>query len=220
MLGRALIRCPNWPFDLIMPSFLDTLLAAFPPLELAAALFGLACVWLTIRQNLWCWPTGIICAGLYTIVFFEARLLSDAGLQVIFIVLQIYGWVHWFYGGGQGRNSLPVTDIRRKEAVLWGAVIVIGTAIVGSVTLQLGAALAYWDSFTTVLSLVAQYLMARKVVQAFLAWMTVDVVAIGIYAVKDLYVTSGLYAVFLCLATAGFVTWRQARRAQGELALA
>ena len=203
-----------------MQSLLDAVLAAFPPIELAAAVFGLVCVWLTIRQNLWCWPTGIVSTALFVYVFFEARLLSDAALQVIFIVLQIYGWYHWLYGGRDGRDSLPVADIAPKEAALWGAVIVVGTASVGRLTTEMDAALPYWDAFTTVASLVAQYLMARKVVQAFLLWMTVDVVAIGIYTVKDLYVTAGLYVVFLCLATLGFLGWRRVRRAQERLAVA
>ena len=203
-----------------MQSLFEAVFAAFPPIELAAAAFGLACVWLTIRQNLWCWPTGIVCAALYVYVFFEARLLSDAALQVIFIGLQVYGWYHWLYGGEGGRNTLPVTDIAPREAALWAAIIALGTAAVGRLTTEMGAALPYWDAFTTVVSLVAQYLMARKIVQAFLLWMTVDVVAIGIYAVKDLYVTAGLYAVFLCLATLGFLGWRRARRTQESLAIA
>ena len=203
-----------------MQSLLEAILATFPPIELAAAVVTLACVWLTIRQNLWCWPTGIVGAAIYAYVFFEARLLSDSALQVIFIGLQVYGWYHWLYGGGEGRNSLPVTDLAPKEAALWVVVVALGTAAVGLLTTRLGAALPYWDAFTTVLSLVAQYLMARKIVQAFLMWMTVDTVAIGVYAVKELHVTAGLYAVFLCLATLGFLRWRRARRTQARLAIA
>ncbi|MCB9948542.1 MAG: nicotinamide mononucleotide transporter [Rhodospirillaceae bacterium] len=195
-------------------------MATFPPVELVAAVFTLACVWLTIRQNLWCWPTGLVGAGVYAVVFFQARLLSDAALQVVFIVLQVYGWHHWLYGGKDGRNTLPVSDIAPKEAALWAAVIAAGTVLVGRLTTEMGAALPYWDAFTTVVSLVAQYLMARKVVQSFLLWMTVDVVAVGIYATKALYLTAGLYAVFLCLATLGYLNWRRARRLQDRLAVA
>jgi nicotinamide mononucleotide transporter PnuC len=80
------------------------------------------------------------------------------------------------------------------------------------------AALPYWDATIAVLSLLAQYLLARKVLENWLIWIAVDVLAIGVYLAKQLYVTSGLYAVFLCMAVAGFFAWRGSYRQQSSAA--
>ena len=83
-----------------------------------------------------------------------------------------------------------------------------GTAALGGAMARYtDAALPYWDAATTVLSLVAQYLLARKVLENWEFWIVVDVIAVGVYLTKELYLTSGLYAVFLILAVIGLITW-------------
>jgi len=177
--------------------------------EIVATAFGLLCVWLTVRQNIWCWPTGLVMVTLYIYIFYGVRLYSDMGLQVIYVFLQIYGWVHWARGGTK-EKKLPVTRISRTEALFWVVTAAAAVAALGWVMKhKAGAALPYWDAVTTVLSLVAQYLMARKLLESWLVWITVDVLSIGIYNVKGLHLTAGLYAVFLGLATAGFFAWRR-----------
>ncbi|MEQ8819305.1 MAG: nicotinamide riboside transporter PnuC [Sumerlaeia bacterium] len=184
-------------------------------IETAATIFGLLCVWLTIRQNIWCWPTGLAMVVLYVYIFWNAKLYSDMGLQVIYIGLQIYGWWFWLHGG-RDRGRAPVRIIPAAWMAGW-----IGTGLVGMVLLgtvmsrTTDASLPYWDAATTVLSLIAQWLMGRKVLQSWLFWIAVDVLAIGIYLVKGLHQTSVLYAVFLVMATLGFFAWRRAM-ASGE----
>ena len=185
-----------------------------PTIELTATLFGLACVVLTIRQHIACWPTGLVMVVLYIHIFHEARLYSDMGLQVIYVFLQLYGWYHWVYGG-RTRNALPVSRMSQRSIALWLAAAAAGTMSLGFVMDRYtDASLAYWDATTTVLSLIAQYLMARKLVESWLFWIVVDILAIGIYLVKDLHLTAGLYAVFLVLATIGFFAWLQSLRVQ------
>jgi nicotinamide mononucleotide transporter len=183
-------------------------------IEAVASVCGLLCVWLTVRQNIWCWPVGLVMVTLYAWIFYQARLYSDVLLQLIYIVLQFYGWAQWLRGGPR-ESPLPVTRLTGSSLAIWLAVGGVGTALLGGLMARLtNAALPYWDAAITVLSLIAQYLLARKVLENWLFWITVDVLAIGVYAVKELYLTAVLYAVFLVLATWGWIAWRQCQAAQ------
>jgi nicotinamide mononucleotide transporter len=180
------------------------------PVEIVAVVFGLLCVWLTTRQNVWCWPTGLVQVVLFVYVFFQAGLYSDVLLHLIYIVLQFYGWYHWLHGG-RDRQPPPVTRLARAAAGGWAVVAVLGTGGLGSAMARLpDSALPYWDAAIAVLSLIAQYLLARKVLENWLIWIAVDVLAVGVYTAKGLYLTAGLYAVFLGLATLGYVAWKRA----------
>jgi nicotinamide mononucleotide transporter len=177
-------------------------------IEATAVIFGLLCVWLTIRQNIWCWPTGLIQVLLYIIIFYKALLYSDMLLHVIYVAMQIYGWYHWLHGG-KGKTELKVSILSAMTFLIW-----IGTGILGIFAWgylmgnYTNAAVPYADSFTTVMSLIAQWLMARKRLESWFFWIAVDVVAIGVYLYKGLYLTMGLYAVFLALATIGYFRWK------------
>lgn len=188
---------------------LDLLFTYFTPIELAATLFGLASVILTVRQNIWCWPAGLVMVTLYLFIFYDARLYSDAGLQFIYIFVQFYGWYHWARGGPKNAD-LPVSKLAAPRLGSWVAVALVGTLGLGLVmSTYTDAELAYWDASTTIMSLIATWLMARKVLASWYFWIAVDVLAIGIYTVKELYLTAGLYAVFLGLAITGYFAWRR-----------
>ncbi len=178
-------------------------------IEAAATLFGLACVWLTIRQNIWCWPTGLVQVLLFIFIFYRVKLYSDLLLHVIYVVLQVYGWYYWLHGG-KDRGKLKVSRQSAGLNVIWVSVTVFATLGWGFMMASLtDAAVPYGDAFTTAASLVAQWLMARKKLESWFFWIAVDVAAIGIYFYKSLYLTSGLYSVFLVLATMGYFVWRK-----------
>jgi nicotinamide mononucleotide transporter len=177
-------------------------------IEAIAVIFGLLCVWLTIRQNIWCWPTGLIQVLLYIIIFYNALLYSDMLLHVVYVAMQVYGWYHWLYGG-KGKTELKVSFLPAMSFTIWIAAGILGTFawgyLMGNYT---NAAVPYADSFTTVMSLIAQWLMARKRLESWFFWIAVDFVAIGVYLYKGLYLTMGLYTVFLVLATIGYFRWK------------
>jgi nicotinamide mononucleotide transporter len=178
-------------------------------------LFGIVSVWLSVRQHIWSWPTAIVNVGIYVVVFWRARLYADMGLQVIYIILSVYGWYEWLYGG-ENRTRLTVSRATARQA---GVLALIGVA--GMTTLGAGlsrwtdAALPWWDAGTTTASLIAQFLMTRKVLENWALWIAVDVVYIGMYIFKGLYLTTVLYAVFLGLSATGLAQWRRSLRAAG-----
>ncbi len=185
-------------------------------IETIAVIFGLICVWLTIRQNIWCWPTGLVQVTFYIIIFYRVKLYSDLILHVIYVVMQLYGWHHWLHGG-KHRGSLPVSALPFKAKLVWPAVALVATFAWGYLMATFtDASVPYGDAFTTVASLIAQWLMARKRLESWFFWISVDLIAIGIYWYKNLLLTSGLYAVFLILAVMGWITWRRSMGATGS----
>jgi nicotinamide mononucleotide transporter len=179
------------------------------PIEIIAAVFGVVSVFLSVKQNIWSWPTAIINVGLYIIVFFESKLYADTGLQVVYVVLNAYGWYHWLYGG-KNRTELPVSKTSARLGTLLGMLILAGTAVIGTfLSRQTDAALPYVDAFTTSTSLVAQWMMTRKLLENWIIWVAVDVIYIGMYIYKSLYVTAVLYLIFLILSALGFVQWKR-----------
>ena len=193
-----------------MPEWLST------SIEWTAAVFGFVCVVLTVRRSIWCWPTGLAQVLLYIIVFFQARLYSDLLLHVIYVGMQVYGWWAWLHGGKSGR-PLQISRLSLPAAGAWALAASGGIGTLGFLMATwTDAALPYWDAATTILSLIAQYLLARKVLENWIIWITVDVLCVGIYTFKGLYVTTGLYSVFLILAATGLYAWIRATKAQLE----
>jgi nicotinamide mononucleotide transporter len=188
-------------------------------IEIVAAAFGVISVFLSVRQNIWSWPTAIVNVGLYIIVFYESKLYADTGLQVVYVVLNAYGWYHWLYGG-KNRTELPVT---RTPARLWLLLVALGatgTALIGTLLSQkTDAALPYVDAMTTSTSLVAQWMMTRKLLENWIIWVAVDVVYIGMYIYKSLFVTAVLYLIFLILSAMGYVEWKRSLRVREMAAL-
>jgi nicotinamide mononucleotide transporter len=181
----------------------------FTPLETLAAVFGAVSVYLSVKENVWSWPTAIVNVTLYILVFWRAKLYADMALQVVYIGISLYGWHQWLHGGA-GRTALPVTRLtRRVAAALVGigavSVLLLGT-ILGRYT---DAALPWLDSTTTATSLIAQWMMAKKILENWLVWVAVDVVYIGMFLFKSLTLTAVLYAVFLVLSATGYLQWKK-----------
>jgi len=187
-------------------------------LELFAAVTGAISVWLSVRQNIWSWPTAIVNVVLYAVVFWEAKLYADMGLQIIYAVLSIYGWYEWLYGG-EGRTRLRVTRTTPRLGVLLTLIAATGSALLGTLLHRTtDAALPFMDSALTSASLVAQWQMTKKLLENWLLWIAVDVLYVGMFIYKGLYLTAGLYAVFLVLAVKGYVDWRRSMAASATLA--
>lgn len=189
------------------------------PWEIAGVVLGVLGVWLMIRQRVSAWPVGMVQVGLYGWIFFEQKLYSDALLQGVFFILLGYGWWRWWRGRkiGAARSELPVTTLGIRGRVLWMLAGAVGTAGWGTfMHRNTDAALPYWDAFILVFSLIAQGLQAVKRLENWVGWMIVNLVAIGVYWVKDLRLTAGLYGVFLIMAVLGWREWNRSRQEQAS----
>jgi nicotinamide mononucleotide transporter len=179
------------------------------PLEWVAVLTGFACVWLAARESLWNFPVAISSCTLYIVVYYRAQLYADSLLQVMFIALSFYGWYEWLYGG-RSKAALPVSRTRRWEWAGCATFVVVFTTGFGYyLQHHTDAALPHWDSFTTAVSLAAQYLLMRKRLENWWLWILVDILYVPILWYKELYPTSGLYVLYLGLALYGYLEWRR-----------
>jgi nicotinamide mononucleotide transporter len=182
------------------------------PLELAAVLLGLANVGLLVRRSIWNYPAGMAMVSLYALIFFQARLYSEAGLQLFFFVVQIYGWVLWYRQGGQ-QNPVDVNWMSARQRGMWS----VGTAIL---SLSLGwlmhrftnAALPFADSAVTGASIAAQFLLSFRRIENWILWIVIDLASIALYINRDLLLTAGLYVILLGLSAMGLREWMQAAR--------
>ena len=182
-------------------------------LELFGAILGALSVYLSVRQNIWSWPTAIINVTVYAVVFYHAKLYADAGLQVIYAVLSIYGWYEWLHGG-EHRTALRVTRTSPPLGALLTGIALVGSAALGTLLSRTtDAALPFMDSFLSSTSLVAQWMMTRKKLENWLVWIGVDVLYVGVFIYRHLYITAALYAVFLALAVRGYIDWRRSMTA-------
>ena len=177
--------------------------------EVAGFVFGVLAVWLTAKESPWCWPTGLVNVALYIVVFWQAKLYADMGLQVVYVAVCLYGWWEWLHGG-PGGGKLSVSRVPRAHLLAISIAGALAAGVLGVfLRTRTDAALPFWDATTTSYSLVAQWLQTRKWIETWWFWIGVDVIYIGVYMVKHLWLTALLYAIFLALCILGLKEWRR-----------
>ncbi|MEO7103197.1 MAG: nicotinamide riboside transporter PnuC [Gemmatimonadaceae bacterium] len=178
-------------------------------LEAIAVTFGIISVYLSTRENIWSWPTALVNVSLFSALFLRSGLYSDTGLQVVYFLLSLYGWYEWLYGGA-GRSAIAVSRTTNRTWVIVGGLAVIMWGLLGTITSRLpGTALPYVDAATTTVSLIAQWMMTRKLLENWLIWIAVDVIYIGMFIYKGLYLTAFNYGIYLALALLGYLAWKR-----------
>ncbi|MGM0626173.1 MAG: nicotinamide riboside transporter PnuC [Bacteroidota bacterium] len=183
--------------------------------ELAAALLGVVSIFLQIKQNHFYWLVALVMVSMYIYVYYEARFYADMSLQIYYVIVSIYGWLHWVFGNNKRKTKedekkLPVSKLKRKEWLL---------SIAASITLFFiiwyildkftDSPVPIGDAFTTALSFVATWMLARKLIENWLFWIVVDVVATGLYVYKGLYPTAALFLFLSVMAFIGYFAWRK-----------
>lgn len=183
-------------------------------LEVIGVITGLLCVYLAAKNIIWNWPFAIISVVIYIFIFFDSHLFADMGLQFYFLATNIYGWYYWSKKPAS-EDKAPVMRIKRKEGLLSVAAIILFTFLLGSVLKYTTASYPYLDSFCTACSLVAQFFLARKVLENWLIWVFVDVIYVGVYIYKDLHLTAVMYAIYVAIALMGYFDWKRDWQKQG-----
>ena len=180
------------------------------PLELLGFVLSVATVVLTILRNHWGWFFAIVSSATYGVVFFDARLYGDAGLQGVFIAASIWGWWQWLRGTDAQGEPLHV----RRMSPAWWAACALGLLAAWPVLGWLlhrytDTDVPYWDAFPTAASVLGQILLGRKLIENWGVWLVVNLVSIGLYAYKGLHLTVLLYAWFALMSVWGWRSWRR-----------
>lgn len=167
-------------------------------LEIIAFITTLLCVHLTVRENIYSWPLGIISNIVFFIIFYHNNLFGEMFLQIVFIIQSIQGWVNW----GTKKNNLSITKLNNKNFLIDLGLIIIISYIVSKPNL-----VSFLDIFTAAASLYATYYLVNKYIQTWILWILVDLILIGLFTYKGLYISASLYLILLIMATTGLITW-------------
>ncbi len=197
-----------------MPELLQRLLEDLRATTLSegvAVLLGLAYILLVRRRNRWAWVAGGLSALLFTWLFARAALPMQAGLQLYYVGMSVYGWLHWSRAGQMGRIG---TWPWWAHATAIAVVLLLAAGLARLLARETQAAWPYLDSATTVASLLATWLVARMKLENWLYWIVIDTVLAFLYAVQGLVFTALLFVLYLVIAGAGFRTWLHSYRQQ------
>lgn len=181
------------------------------PLEAIGFVTGAVAVWLTVKEMVWNFPIGIVNSAAYVVVFWRQRLFADAGLNIFYVVLGFAGWWLWLHGGEKG-GKLKVVRCPKKEGFFLATFTIIATVVLAQNLERIKDAAPFWDAFTTVLSVVGQYMVTRKYFENWHLWILANAIYVPLYAVKHLPLTSLLYLAFLIMAVVGLADWNVALR--------
>ncbi len=177
-------------------------------LELVSVAFGLAYVILAARENAWCCPAALVNTATAIILFWDASLLMESGLNVFYLVIAVYGWWQWQYGG-TGKTELEIrTWPLRNHLFVLAAVAVLSIVSGQLLSANSQAALPYLDSLTTWSAVICTWMVTQKVLENWLYWIVIDAVSISLYLDRGLYLYAVLFALFTVIAIYGYLRWR------------
>lgn len=181
-------------------------------IEIFGSVSGLVYIYFSLQKSIWLWPVGLITSIAFAVVFYESRLFADMSLQLYYCVASIYGWVFWLFGKKDSapsheKKELPIT---RLKPIHWFVAALV-TIMLTLVYLPFGnafhASFPILDGFVTAASIVATWMLARKILDQWLIWIVVDAITTGMLIAKEKFVAAGLMLVYTLLAIVGYYKW-------------
>jgi nicotinamide mononucleotide transporter len=178
--------------------------------ELLGALLSIVYLMLSIRQNIFLWPVGILSAALYIIVFYQTKFYADMALNGYYFVISIYGWILWSKVSRQDQQGMPVVRTGMVRGLVLFTIILALFLVMGYLLDHFtDSPVPYWDAFTTAGSIVATWMLAKKIIEHWILWVIIDLVSLGLYIHRGLYPTAVLFAVYTTMAIVGYVQWKK-----------
>jgi nicotinamide mononucleotide transporter len=187
-------------------------------IELVATLLAVAYVVLALKHSIWCWPAALLSTLLFTHVMWDSALLSDALLQIYYAGMAVYGWWRWRQLQQQSGQAQPVYEwVWQRHLLLISLTAMAGLVLGYLMANYTRADFAYLDAQTTAFSLVATWLVAKKLLSNWLYWVVIDAVSIFVYAQKHLYFLTALFMLYTVIAVLGYFVWRSQYQMQMTL---
>lgn len=190
-------------------------------LEILGVITGIIYLWLEYRASIYLWIAGIIMPTIYIFVYYDAGLYADVGINIYYLLIAAYGWVAWKTGIGiTGKNStrgkLPISHAPRRAWMIAVVTYLIAQFSIAWLLIEHTDSTVPWaDSFTTALSIVGMWMLARKYIEQWWVWCIVDVACSALYIYKGLHFTAALYAVYAIIAIFGYYKWKRMMTAKG-----
>ena len=185
-------------------------------LEIIGTLVGLLYLWLEYRASIYLWAASIVMPAIYIFVYYDAGLYADFGINIYYLGAALYGWTVWRYGNKDNAQAeLPITQIPTRSILKASFVfVIVFVAIAWLLIHHTDSDVPWGDAFTTALSIIGMWMLARKYLEQWWVWIVVDVVCAGLYIYKELYFTSGLYALYAIIAIFGWLNWKKLMKTQ------
>jgi nicotinamide mononucleotide transporter len=185
-------------------------------IELLGAILGFIYIFLSIRQNIWTWPVGLLTSSLYVWVFLNSQLYADMGLQMYYVVISIYGWYEWLKGNTSGSSKeLMISRLQVNTGIILAVIAVLVLILIWFVLKNYtDSPVPFADSLATSLSIIATWMLARKILEHWVIWIFVDAFSIGLFLYKELYPTVILFVIYTIMAIAGYFEWKKVMKAE------
>lgn len=186
-------------------------------IEILGAVVGIIYLWLEYKANIYLWIVSIIMPLIYLYIYYNAGLYADFAINIYYLLIALYGWVVWkynfkFFSKERERKQSEELKITSVPKHIWIKLIAIYLPLQFLIAWILmtytNSDVPWLDSFTTSVSIVAMWMLAKKYLEQWLVWIVVDMVSVGLYIYKDLYYTSALYALYTVIAIFGYVKWK------------
>ena len=190
-----------------LPTSLLEAARAMSAWEVVAVTLGIAYLLLAMRESLWCWAAAFVSTGIFLVLFWRVGLLMESALQVYYLVMAVYGWWQWRHGGA-GQTQLAISRWHSRHHLAAFAAVLLASAASGALLERYtDAALPYLDSFTTWGSILTTWMVTRKILENWLYWLVIDSVSIYLYLDRGLYLTAGLFVLYLIIVLFGYRKW-------------
>lgn len=184
--------------------------------EFIAVIFGIGSVWYARKESILVYPVGIVSVVIYVFICFNARLYADAGINLFYFVMSVYGWYHWTHKNGH-TETREISVNSTKEQILGIVLTIVSFFLILALiwlfnrddVVYMNSYVPYVDSLTTAIFLIGMWLMALKRIENWLYWIIGDLIAIPLYFGKGLVFTSFQYLVLLIIAIWGYIEWRK-----------
>ncbi|MGR9089875.1 MAG: nicotinamide riboside transporter PnuC [Gammaproteobacteria bacterium] len=191
------------------PQLFSEALGAMSVAEGIAVMLAVAYLLLAAREHIACWACALASTAIYTAVFWDVSLLMESALNVYYMAMAVYGWQQWRYGG-EAHEGVPIRTLSlRQHGLILAAVACLTLGSGTYLAEQTTAAWPYVDSFTTWASVITTVLVAKKYLENWLYWFVIDSVSIPLYLDRGLYLTAGLFAVYLVIIVFGYLSWQR-----------
>lgn len=201
-------------------------------LEIFGTIVGLIYLWLEYRASIYLWIAGIVMPAIYIFVYYKAGLYADFGINIYYLIAAIYGWFFWMWGHRKKKGQLTTADASTGDTPkdlpivhtpgkcylpLFLVFIVSFLGIAWILIAYTDSNVPWLDSFTTALSIVGMWMLARKYVEQWWAWIGVDAVSTGLYIYKGLDFTAALYGLYTIIAIFGYFKWKKLMKKEADL---
>lgn len=179
-------------------------------LEMIGTAVGLVYLWLEYKASAWLWVAGVIMPVIYLKVYYDAGLYADLGISIYYIIASVYGLACWLVGSKQSADEGRISYMPKGVYAPLAGVFAVVFVVIGLLLSRLTDSTVPWaDAFTTALSIVAMWMLAKKYVEQWIAWIAADVACSVLYVYKELWFTSGLYLAYAVIAVLGYMKWKR-----------